>query len=47
MKKENINFILKYFKNKTLIIVTHNDNINEICNKFYVFNNHNLISIQN
>ena len=42
-----VDFILKYFKNKTLIIVTHNDKINEIFNKFYAFNNHNLISIQN
>ena len=42
-----VNFILKYFKNKTLIIVTHNDKINEICNKFYVFNNHSLICLKN
>lgn len=37
-----VNFILKYFKNKTLIIATHNEKINEICNKFYHFENHNL-----
>lgn len=37
-----VNFILKYFKNKTLIIATHNDKIDEICNKFYYFENHNL-----
>lgn len=37
-----VNFILKYFKNKTLIIATHNEKINEICNKFYYFDNHNL-----
>ena len=37
-----VNFILKYFKNKTLIIATHNDKINEVCNKFYQFNNHKL-----
>ena len=42
-----VNFILKYFKDKTLIIVTHNDKINEICNKFYVFNSHNLIKTKN
>ncbi len=40
-----VNFILKYFKNKTLIIATHNEKINEICNKFYKFENHNLIKI--
>ena len=39
-----VNFILKYFKNKTLIIATHNEKINEICNKFYYFENHNLYS---
>lgn len=38
-----VNFILKYFKDKTLIIATHNEKINEICNKFYHFENHNLI----
>lgn len=32
-----VNFILKYFKDKTLIIATHNEKINEICNKFYLF----------
>ncbi len=37
-----VNFILKYFNNKTLIIATHNDKINEVCNKFYQFNNHRL-----
>lgn len=37
-----VNFILKYFKDKTLIIATHNDKINEVCNKFYQFNNHKL-----
>ena len=37
-----VKFILKYFKNKTLIIATHNEKINEICNKFYEFKNHNL-----
>lgn len=35
-------FILKYFKNKTLIIATHNEKINEICNHFYTFENHAL-----
>lgn len=43
MEKDNINFILKYFKDKTLIIATHNEKINEICNKFYTFDNHNLV----
>lgn len=38
-----VNFILKYFKDKTLIIVTHNEKINEVCNKFYKFENHSLI----
>jgi len=37
-----VNFILKYFKDKTLIIATHNEKINEICNKFYHFDNHYL-----
>ncbi len=36
------NFILKYFKDKTLIIVTHNEKLKIICNKFYEFKNHNL-----
>lgn len=38
-----MNFILKYFKDKTLVIATHNEKINEICNKFYHFNNHELL----
>ena len=38
-----VNFILKYFKDKTLIIATHNEKINDICNKFYKFENHKLI----
>ncbi len=37
-----VNFILKYFNDKTLIIATHNEKINEICNKFYKFENHQL-----
>ncbi len=41
-----VNFILKYFKDKTLIIATHNEKINEICNKFYRFENHNLIKLK-
>ena len=41
-----VNFILKYFKNKTLIITTHNEKINEVCNKFYTFENHNLIKVE-
>ena len=40
-----VNFILKYFKDKTLIIATHNEKINEICNKFYKFENHKLIRL--
>lgn len=40
-----VNFILKYFKDKTLIIATHNEKINEICNKFYHFENHTLTTI--
>lgn len=42
-----VKFILKYFKNKTLIIATHNEKINEICNKFYTFNNHELKELNN
>ena len=38
-----VNFILNHFKDKTLIIATHNEKINEICNKFFVFNDHKLI----
>lgn len=38
-----VNFILNHFKDKTLIIATHNEKINEICNKFYKFENHKLI----
>lgn len=41
-----VNFILKYFKNKTLIIATHNEKINEICNKFYTFENHQLKEVK-
>ena len=37
-----VKFILKYFKDKTLIIATHNEKINEVCNKFYQFTNHKL-----
>ena len=40
-----VNFILNHFKDKTLIIATHNEKINEICNKFYKFENHELIKI--
>ena len=36
-----VNFILKYFKDKTLIIVTHNEKINDVCNNFYQFKSHN------
>ena len=42
-----VNFILKYFKDKTLIITTHNEKINKICNKFYKFENHKLIEKNN
>lgn len=38
-----VKFILKYFKDKTLIIATHNEKINEVCNKFYSFSNHTLV----
>lgn len=38
-----VNFILKYFKDKTLIIATHNEKISKICNKFYHFDNHKLL----
>lgn len=39
-----VNFILNHFKDKTLIIATHNEKINEICNKFFVFNDYNKLS---
>lgn len=41
-----VKFILKYFKDKTLIIATHNPKINKICNKFYVVENHKLKQIK-
>ena len=41
-----VNFILEYFKDKTLIIATHNEKINEICNKFYKFDKHRLNSLE-
>ena len=37
-----VNFLIKHFQNKTLIIVTHNEQINKVCNKFYQFKNHKL-----
>lgn len=40
-----VNFILKYFQNKILVIVTHNEKINRVCNKFYQFENHVLKKI--
>lgn len=32
-----VNLIQKYLKNKTLVIVTHRDEIKRICQKHYVF----------
>lgn len=37
-----VKFILKYFKDKTLIISTHNEKIKAVCNCFYNFKNHEL-----
>lgn len=37
-----VKFIKKHFKDKTLIISTHNEKINALCNKFYKFENHHL-----
>lgn len=42
-----VDFILKYFQDKTLIIATHNEKINKVCNKFYRFENHELIKLNN
>lgn len=42
-----VDFILKYFQYKTLIIATHNEKINKVCNKFYRFENHELIKLNN
>ena len=42
-----VDFILKYFKDKTLVVATHNEEINKICNKFYQFKNHKLIESDN
>jgi ABC-type bacteriocin/lantibiotic exporter with double-glycine peptidase domain len=40
-------FLLNHFKDKTLIVATHNEEIYKICNKFYEFNNHELIKCDN
>lgn len=40
-----VNFILKYFNDKTLIVATHNQKISEVCNKFYEVQDHKLISL--
>ena len=42
-----VRFILKYFKDKTLIISTHNEKIKEVCNSFYNFKNHELKKVIN
>lgn len=42
-EKVVIAFILKYFKDKTLVIITHSDEIRKICNKFYEFKDHKLV----
>lgn len=36
-------FIKKRFMDKTLIIITHDDLVNDVCDKHYVFKNHKLI----
>ncbi len=42
-----VDFILKYFQDKTLVVATHNEEINKICNKFYQFKDHKLIESDN
>ena len=42
-----INMIVKYLKNKTLVIVTHRPKLEKICNKHYVFENHMMKEIIN
>lgn len=37
-----INFLKKYFKDKTLIISTHNNNLKALCNSCYEFKDHSL-----
>lgn len=37
-----INLIQKYLKDKTVVIVTHRDEIRKICNKHYEFNNNKM-----
>ncbi len=37
-----VDFIIEHFKDKTLLLVTHNEEIAKICNKFYRFQNHEL-----
>lgn len=37
-----VDFILKYFRDKTLIIATHNEEIRKACNQFYIIENHTL-----
>lgn len=32
--------IEKYLKDKTYVIVTHRPKLKELCNRYYVFNNH-------
>lgn len=41
-KENNVNFILNNFKDKTLVISTHNPKIQKICNKSYEIKDHKL-----
>lgn len=41
-----INLIQKYLKNKTVVIVTHRDEIRKICNKHYEFNNNKMMECE-
>ena len=41
-----INLIQKYLKDKTVIIVTHRDEIRNICNRHYEFKNNRMVECQ-
>ncbi len=41
-----INLIKKYLRNKTIVIVTHRDEIRKICDKHYEFNNNKMMECE-
>lgn len=40
-----INLIQKYLRDKTVVVVTHRDEIKKICNKHYEFNNNKMMEL--